>query len=121
MLADFFSSLLDERRERGIRHRTPNYPLQPGSHQIFAQWGSVQTGLDVKSRLAADDPDYGGGILIVWKQFLRLKLTERAVEASVWFDRRSDFRQVAERTMHRTTIDRAGGGFNRLKVTERVL
>jgi hypothetical protein len=63
----FFSSLLHERRERRIHHRMPNHPFQPGGHQIFVQRGSIQTGLNVKSRLVADDPDDGGGILPIWK------------------------------------------------------
>ena len=100
MLKDFFSILLDERRERGVNHRMPNYPFQPGGHQTFMQRGSVQSSLDVKSRLVADDPDNGGGILPIWKQFQCLKLTEGTVEAAVGIDRRSNLRQVVERTMH---------------------
>ena len=85
-LAGFFSSLLHERREWRIHHRMSNHPFQPGSHQIFVQRGSVQTGLNVKARLVADDADYGGGILTIWKEFLCLKLTEGAVEATVRID-----------------------------------
>ena len=69
----------------------PNHPFQPGGHQIFVQRGSVQTGLNVESRLVADDPDNGGGILPIWKQFLCLKLTEGAVEAAIGFDGRSNY------------------------------
>jgi hypothetical protein len=65
--SDFFSILLDERRERRVNHRMPNHPFQPGGHQIFVQRGSIQTSLNVKSRLVADDPDDGGGILPIWK------------------------------------------------------
>ena len=41
----------------------PDQPLQPGGHQIFAQWSPVQAGLDMKSRFVADDPDMQRSIL----------------------------------------------------------
>jgi hypothetical protein len=116
-----FSCTLDERRERCIHHRAPDHPFQPGGHEIFPQRGSVQSCLNVKSRLIADDPDYGRGVPPFRKQLLCLKLTEGAVEAAIRIDHRSNLRQVVERTMHRTAIDGAGGGFNRLKVKECVL
>ena len=75
----------------------------------------------MESRRGADDPDNGGCILFTGKQFLRLELAEGAVEAAVWFDHGSELRQIVEHAMHRTTVDEAGGGIDRLELHQRVL
>src|SRR6185503_13527535 len=104
-----------------IDNRVADESFQPPRHRLFFQGRLIQTGLDTKTRARSNHADDRRGVLTFRKQFLCLKLTERAVETAIGFDHRSNLRQVIERTMHRTAVDSASSRFNRLKVTECVL